>query len=333
MNQANPNPIGKAEPSLRADPAVLSNSANSAAAAPEIKLLHLVARPSAPLARDPAAGLHGDLEAEDRDVLLSAVKARLRLTFSEPAAASMPAAQRREKAAQARASVFECVAALERLHLGLTADAARSRQLKLDAFDALAAPSQAQAGFGVGGNDEAHARQAAAQDTLTRLPNGIGFRERLREAVAQARPQRQEFAVLTLDLEGFERVQAGLGTDAADELLGIVAARLVRAVRGHDMVSRLRGDEFVLLIANVVSREQLRRLTCKLFDAVAAPIAIRQQEVSVRPSFGIALGLADGASGAALIKHAGAALGRARRQQTGYAFYGERDRAWVPGRV
>ena len=84
---------------------------------------------------------------------------------------------------------------------------------------------------------------------------------------------------------------------------------------------------------NVTSREQLRRLTCKLFDAVAAPMAIGKLEVSVRPSIGIALGLADGASGAALIKHADVALDRARRQQTGYAFFDERGRAWVPGRA
>lgn len=238
----------------------------------------------------------------------------------------MPVAKRRELAARTRASVLECVAALDRLHLSVTADALRARQRRLDAFDA-------QAASGTAGEDRMRSRQPGSPGALALLPNRSALAHRLSQAVKQAGLQAQPFAVLTLDLEGFQPIQALLGSDAGDELLGIVAARLVRAVRGQDLVSRLGGDEFGLFIATVASRDQLRRLTCKLFDAVAAPIAIDQVQVSVRPNIGIAVGQADGTSGADLIRSANVALGHARRQQTGYAFYDERGKAWAPGRV
>ena len=279
------------------------------------------------------ADLEADLAAMDRDVLLSAVKTRLKNLTGADSVASMHMGRRRVTAARVCASVLGCVAALDRLHLMLTADAAHNRQLKLDRFDALAAPSDAGAAFGVGAAAGGQGRPTAWPDPLTLLPNRRGFFDRLRLALAEASVQRREFAVLTVYLEGFQAIQAALGVDGSDELLGIIAARLVRAVRSHDMVSRVHADEFGLFIGNLASREQLRRLTCKLFDAVAAPIAIGLHEVSVRPSFGIAMGPADGASGAALVRSASVALAHARRQGSGYVFFDERGKAWAPGRV
>ena len=306
------------------------NPTRAPAAALDTQVLHLVTRPAEPRlkpARAAGVGMPDDLAAEDRDRLLSAIKARLKLSIGEPAD-RVNMGQRRETAARVRAGVMECVAALDRLHLTLTEDAARNRQHELDAFDALGArPS----GGGVG--NEGPDRQVAARDALWRLPNRARFRERLLQALALARLEPQEFAVLTLDLEGLKPIQAALGTQAGDEVLGIVAARLLRTVRGHDMVSRLRGDEFVLFIANVAGRDQLRRLTCKVFDAVSAPIKTGGVEVTVRPNIGIAIGVADGASGAALVANAAAAMGHARRHKSGYAFFDERGKAWVPGRA
>ena len=282
----------------------------------------------APPAPDLGSGLAGDLTAGDRDLLLSAVKTRLRLAASAPAGA-MTAAKRREMAAHVRASLLDCVQALERLHLMLTADADRIRQLKLDAFDALDAPAVARAVA----RDERAGRRSAMPDPLTLLPNRSAFLGRLRQAFGQARLQPEQFAVLTFQLDGFKTIHVSLGSDAGDELLGIVASRLLRAVRRDDMLCRLRGDQFGLFIESVTSREQLRRLIRKLFDALAAPIAIGTLEVGVRPNIGVAMSLTDGASAAVLVESAGTALAHARRQKTGFAFYDERGRGWVPGRV
>jgi diguanylate cyclase (GGDEF)-like protein len=297
------------------------------AAPPIVRRLRLVPRPSGLPAAPPREGA-----VEDRDVLLSAIKAKLKASVEEQQA-SMPVAKRREVAARTRVSVLECVAALDRLHLSVTADALRARQRRLDAFDVQAAPAPNQAAPGTACDNQMRRRKPGSPGAFALLPNRSGLARRLRQALDQAALQAQPFAVLALDLEGFQPIQAALGSDAGDELLGIVAARLVRAVRSQDMVSRLRGDEFGLFITTVASHEQLRRLTCKLFDTVTAPIAIDRVQVSVRPNIGIGVGQTDGASGAHLIRNAYVALGHARRQKMGFAFYDERGMAWVPGRI
>ncbi len=106
-------------------------------------------------------------------------------------------------------------------------------------------------------------------------------------------------------------------------MLRIVAARLARSVRADDMVSRVGGDEFACLLADVPSREQLSHLACKMFDAVSAPMKIGQLKLTVRASIGIAVCPTDGASAEALLKSADNAMYRAKRQNTGYAFFAE----------
>jgi predicted signal transduction protein with EAL and GGDEF domain len=90
------------------------------------------------------------------------------------------------------------------------------------------------------------------------------------------------------------------------------------------MVSRLGGDEFACLVSNVLNRDQLVHLACKLFDTVSAPVQIGRCRLIVRPSIGITTYPADGATAAALLKHADIAMYRAKRDQTGYAFFGDR---------
>ena len=90
------------------------------------------------------------------------------------------------------------------------------------------------------------------------------------------------------------------------------------------MVSRLGGDEFACLVSNVPNRDQLIHLACKLFDTVSAPVQIGRCRLIVRPSIGITTHPADGATAAALLKHADIAMYRAKRDQTGYAFFGDR---------
>jgi diguanylate cyclase (GGDEF)-like protein len=96
-------------------------------------------------------------------------------------------------------------------------------------------------------------------------------------------------------------------------------------MRAEDMVCRLGGDEFACLLANAMGREQLSRLACELFDAVSAPLKLGRQQFSVRPSIGIAVCPTDGDTTAALLKRADAAMYRAKRLQTGFAFFDRRS--------
>ena len=144
----------------------------------------------------------------------------------------------------------------------------------------------------------------------------------LAQAVALVEPHRPALALLRIDLDGLKSVCEVHGLDAGDELLSVVAARLVRAVRDSDVVCRLGSDEFTcLLTALPPGRVQLSRLACKLFDTVSDPITIGRLSLSVRPSIGIAIWPMHGASADALLDSAAAARGRARRYQSGYAFF------------
>lgn len=169
---------------------------------------------------------------------------------------------------------------------------------------------------------ERRARHQALHDGLTSLPNRGHFREQLACCLAETSPPTEHLAVLVLDLDGFKQINDTHGHDAGDELLCIIAARLHRAVRAEDMVSRLGGDEFACLLAGVPNQAQLRRLACKLFDAVAAPVKIGEMRLAVRPSIGIARYPLDGLTPESLLKQADLAMYQAKRAQTGYAFCG-----------
>ena len=85
-------------------------------------------------------------------------------------------------------------------------------------------------------------------------------------------------------------------------------------------MSRLRDDEFACVVADVPTREQLSQRAWRLFDAVSAPFRINDLKLNVRPSIGIAVCPIDGMTSDALLKSADAAMYRAKRQQSGYAF-------------
>jgi diguanylate cyclase len=279
-----------------------------------------IAAAATPPALTALAEVASDVAIGDWDDLLSAVKARLRLTVGA-LPASTPEPQAHDAAARTQASVLECVAALDQLHTTLTHELGRRQQLELEVFDAQTALAQARAELVGTQAGERRARHLALHDSLTSLPNGNFFVEQLELALGHAEPQPKALAVLYFDLDGFKSINDKHGHAAGDDLLRIVGARLTRAVRAADVVGRLGGDEFACLMADSPSRAQLSHLACKLFDAVSAPFQLGQLKLTVRPSIGIAMCPADGGTAETLLKNADAAMYRAKRQQSGYAFF------------
>ena len=259
----------------------------------------------------------------DWDDLFNAVKARLRLTGGEKlvtkAGPEVLDVERR-----VRADVLACLAALDELHMKLASELGRRQQLEREVVDAQTALMQARADLVGSQAGERRARHLALHDCLTALPNRNFFREQLDRALAQTGPQRQALAVLYLDLDKFKPINDEYGHGVGDELLRIIAARLTRAVRADDIVSRMGGDEFACVLGGVTSQEQLGLLACKLLDAVSAPLYIGNLALSVQPSIGIAIYPTDGATTEVLLKNADAAMYSAKRQKTGYAFFDER---------
>ncbi|MEP6739588.1 MAG: GGDEF domain-containing protein [Caldimonas sp.] len=281
----------------------------------------------AALARTPSRGVPAEIAIGDWDDLFRAVTERLSLTVGE--LTDDPEPKARDAAVRVRSSVLECVEALDQLHSTLAREAGRRHRLELEVFNLQSSLSRTHADLAGAQLAEKRARHLVMHDSLTLLPNRGTFLDRLEAAVAHAEPRRQALAVLYLDLDGFKGINDQYGHDVGDELLRIVATRLIRAIRAEDLVSRVGGDEFACLLLDLPSREQLSHLACKLRDATAAPLQIGNVRVAVRPSIGISVCPANGTTAKQLFKTADAAMCRAKQHRTGYAFCDESAELWA----
>ena len=129
----------------------------------------------------------------------------------------------------------------------------------------------------------------AHHDMLTGLPNRRLFEERLEQAIAQAAPGGQPFAVMLLDLDGFKRVNDALGHNIGDLLLTQVAQRLQGALRAGDTVARLGGDEFTVIACQLDDASGAAVVARRLLWRLSAPFELAGQAVSVGASIGVSL--------------------------------------------
>ena len=260
-----------------------------------------------------------DIAICDWNELFNAVKIRLKAVVSgspDTALASVPG-----DGHQIRAAVEDCIAGLDQLHRTLAHELGRCQQLELEAFDARTALLHTRAELAGTREGERRALHLSRHDSLTSLPNRHAFLEHLNQVLELPSPQRQSLALMYLDLDGFKRINDVHGHAAGDELLRIVAARLLRAVRAEDMVSRLGGDEFACLLSGLDERAQLVHLADKVFETVSAPCKIGTQQIVIRPSIGIALCPADGWTSSVLLHNADRAMYSAKRRHSRHAFF------------
>ncbi|HUP98745.1 MAG TPA: EAL domain-containing protein, partial [Usitatibacter sp.] len=165
-------------------------------------------------------------------------------------------------------------------------------------------------------------RRKAMHDTLTGLPNRAMFMESLERAVHKARRRANRFSVLFIDLDRFKEVNDTMGHHAGDALLQEVGRRLEAAVRQSDMVARLAGDEFVVLIEEHGGPEEVMIVAMKVLAAMQAPIVIDWRETKVSGSVGIASYPEDGTDVPQLVKNADAAMYQAKeRGRNNFQFY------------
>lgn len=250
---------------------------------------------------------------------LRMVRSNISLAVSNLLAATCQT-EAHSKALRVRDCALDCVIELEQLHFTVLREINVRRRVERELQDTHRELELARLSLAGTQEGEKRARYLAMHDPLTSLPNRSYFLAQLERALNQSEPI-QPFAVFYLDLDGFKELNDGYGHDAGDGLLRIVAARLARAARAEDMVSRLGGDEFACLFSGLQSRNQLRQVAGKLFDAVSAPLKFGNVELSVRPSIGIAVFPTDGRTADALLKNADAAMYRAKRNRCGYSFY------------
>lgn len=152
----------------------------------------------------------------------------------------------------------------------------------------------------------------AQHDALTGLPNRILLDDRLAQAIALARRQNNQFAVMFLDLDRFKEINDSLGHAVGDQLLQSVAKRLVADVRSSDTVCRQGGDEFVILLADIEHAKDAAISAQKILATLTVPHRINQLELVVSVSIGIGIYPDDGADAETLIKSADTAMYHAK---------------------
>jgi diguanylate cyclase (GGDEF)-like protein len=177
---------------------------------------------------------------------------------------------------------------------------------------------------------EERLRHLAEFDQLTGLPNRVQFMERLRSCMGAAKPG-SAIAVLFLDIDHFKTINDTLGHEAGDQLLKVFAQRMRASVRQTDLVARLAGDEFTVILEALHDERDASVIARKLVEALREPIALAEKLFEITASVGVALCSPGETDEAALLRRADIALYEAKRRgRNGYFWEEEAARDAAP---
>lgn len=137
--------------------------------------------------------------------------------------------------------------------------------------------------------NEEQIHQLAYYDSLTELPNRTLMKDRLNLALIQSKRFNRSLALMFIDLDNFKQVNDTLGHDAGDELLKVMADRLLRCVRGADTVCRFGGDEYVIILEEIAHPHDAEIVAGKMLNAINEPLYIHDNKLQITASIGIAV--------------------------------------------
>lgn len=162
----------------------------------------------------------------------------------------------------------------------------------------------------------------AHYDNLTSLPNRIFFNEILNKSMNHAKRHKKILAILFVDIDNFNEVNSQLGHTVGDYILKEVGNRLASTLRGEDILARLDGDEFIVLLNDIGKAKFASSVAEKLLKACAQTLRIENREIAISASIGIAIFPHDGEALEELLRHADSALAQAKHQGgNAYQFY------------
>ena len=165
-------------------------------------------------------------------------------------------------------------------------------------------------------------KHLATHDSLTGLPNRTEFERCCREAMARARRQGRRLALLYIDLDKFKPVNDTYGHVIGDELLRQLSIRMQQMMRETDIVARIGGDEFSVLLADLDDVSNSYIVACKLLDMLSQPVVSRRGTHTVGASIGISAYPDDGHDPQTLLRLADAAMYRVKQGgRSGVSFY------------
>ena len=157
-----------------------------------------------------------------------------------------------------------------------------------------------------------HLDHLAHHDQLTGLPNRLFLAAHLPGAIEEARRSGSMLAVLFLDLDRFKHINDSRGHETGDKLLKAVALRIRRTTRTDDIVVRMGGDEFIVVLKTVTTAEQINETASRISDALAAPLLIDGRPLVTTASIGVSLFPRDGATMGELLRQSDTAMYQAK---------------------
>lgn len=174
----------------------------------------------------------------------------------------------------------------------------------------------------------------ATHDNLTQLPNRMMFSQMLNQAIKSARRNNRHFALLFIDLDRFKIINDTMGHDAGDELLKEMAKRFRQTLRAvdvigrpkekEDVVGRLGGDEFIILVEEVTDLANVVTVVQKVLNTVMKPMVLLGEECRVTASIGISVYPRDGEDEKTLMKKADMAMYFAKEEgKNNFQFYSQ----------
>jgi len=179
-------------------------------------------------------------------------------------------------------------------------------------------------------------RRLAYFDSLTGLPNRQSLDESLEKAIRLAVKKEQNLCIMYIDLDNFKRINDTLGHEFGDKLLKKISEKILQCLKNESCipealqstteieVSRLGGDEFMILLNNTPNDGDVKVVAQSLVDCISELVSIDDYEVALTPSIGIAMYPRDGANLTELKKHADVAMYYAKTMgRNGYRFYAE----------
>ncbi|TCS75097.1 diguanylate cyclase (GGDEF)-like protein [Effusibacillus lacus] len=177
-------------------------------------------------------------------------------------------------------------------------------------------------------------RHQAFHDSLTGLPNRTLFKEDLGKYLVEADVGNQQVAVLFFDLDGFKMVNDSLGHKVGDMLLVEVGKRLERLPKYSDTTYRVGGDEFIVIIPDVASKDEVERSAKEILAIIAPPFYLEGREIFISASIGISIYPTDGKDADTLVKHADIAMYRAKEQgKNNYCLFMEGMHSYVQRKI
>lgn len=162
----------------------------------------------------------------------------------------------------------------------------------------------------------------ARTDSLSGLANRNHLEERVQQIISDSKRNNKEFSLLFLDLDHFKSVNDSLGHNVGDELLRNVAHVIQEILRPNDVVARIGGDEFVIVLTQYKSHMELIDIICRIQKRLATPWQIQTYPINITSSIGITLYPKDGEDLLTLMKHADIAMYEAKEKgRRGYSFF------------